>query len=641
MKKVMRMCLSVFMAVIMLFGNCSFAAIGNLLARNTYLELEKANINSIKKVIDENKIFFDTNFNTAREEVEIYGENLPGDFNNLKLKAIGETDIKNKYYYGKASLGSMQDDKLSFEMLLKDNKLMIQVPELYNKHVSVDFSKLKEICEKFEIEVTDEEINGIMNIISNPQEGSILSKQDEAYLKKVAPKYVKKLSNLVEASHFTMNNKARIEYNNKFIDCKSVSYEVTVKEILRCLCEILKDIKNDEKLVDIIILVFDYNGEFDIEKEEIVSGIDSLASGIEEELKTDDFDGIKLISTLYYNTKKDILKRELKVANVFFDEEESISLTTIKNDYYELDLGEVKIKDNIIKTDKMQHHSIDIISEGINYDYDYYTEEIIEIPYTKTESFNILVETPDKNNTIITFSKDDMPEKLIIKVKENVSTNKKLGCNFEFILDTNEVDYKVFVNYLIEKDVKLNQKSFNNQEIDIYKMSKEELLNEVQNNQEKVSKKAEEIIRELFPETIKAAEERERQMNVREDYGVLVEKSYANYAWGQVYNGTVICNNGEIYEFDGRLDKVDVLRSENIKKKIKTVSEGDLRLIKEYITRIEEIYEERHVGYDMGSFFISIYSNDKEIVLRQTGDWEIINTSKYTGELLQIINKYL
>lgn len=527
MKKVMKMCLSVFMAVIMLFGNCSFAAIGNSSARNTYLQLEKANINSIKKVIAKNGILFDTNFNTGREKIEIYGENLPGDFNNLKLKTLEEIDIKNNYQYVKASLGSKEVDKLSFDMILKDNKIMMQVPEIYEKYVSIDITKLKEICEKFEIEVTDEEINGLMNIFSNVKEGSILSKQDETYLKKILPKYVKKLNSLGDASHFTMSNGLKIEYNHKFINCKSVSYEVTIKEIFKCLCEILKDIKNDEKLVDIFILMMNYNGEFDIEKEEILSGIDSIVCGIEEELKTDDFDGIKLISTLYYNTKKDILKRELKVVNDLFGEEESISLTTINNDYYELDLGEIKIRDNIVKTNKIQYHYIDIISEGVNYDYDYDTDQLIKTPYTETESFKILVETPDKNNTVITFSKNDMDEKLIIKVKENVSTNKKLDCNFEFIWDTNEVDYKIFINYLIEKDVKLSQKLFNNQEVDIYKMSKEDLLNEVQNNQDKVTKKAENIIRELFPETIKAAEERQKRMNVTYDKftGSMIGKS--------------------------------------------------------------------------------------------------------------------
>lgn len=78
---------------------------------------------------------------------------------------------------------------------------------------------------------------------------------------------------------------------------------------------------------------------------------------------------------------------------------------------------------------------------------------------------------------------------------------------------------------------------------------------------------------------------------LEEDYSVLVEKSYSNYAWGKVYNGTAICSNGKIYQFDGKLDKENVLKSENKKKKIKTVSDGDLRLIKEYITNIEEIYE--------------------------------------------------
>lgn len=43
----------------------------------------------------------------------------------------------------------------------------------------------------------------------------------------------------------------------------------------------------------------------------------------------------------------------------------------------------------------------------------------------------------------------------------------------------------------------------------------------------------------------------------------------------------------------------------------------------------------------MGSSSILIYSKGKRIVLSETGDREINNTSKYTNELLQIISKYL
>ena len=447
MKKVIKMYLAVFMSVMMFFGNFSFATLGSSSARNIYLELEKANINSIKEFLDKNESLFDTDFNTCREELEIYGESLPGDFNNLKLKALGESDIKNNYYFSKVSLGSTQADKLSLEMVLKDNKVMIQIPELYEKHISVDVTKIKEICEKFEIEINEEEINEFVNMFSNAQNRNILSKQDEAYLKKVAPIYLKKLNSLIDSKYFTMNNSEKIEYDSNFIICKSVSFEITADEALNIVKVLLEDLQKDEKLLDILLFVANYFSTENITKEELRLVIDEFNQMID--LDKEELKDIKFISKLYYNTK--ILKRELKVASISLNEEESISLTTISNEYYELDLGEVKIRDNMAKEDKIQYHYIDIISEGIDYDYDYDTYEFVEIPYTKTESFNMVVETPDKNNTIIKFSKYDMDEKLIIKVKENVSTDKKLDCNFEFIWDTAEVDYKLFVNYLIEK----------------------------------------------------------------------------------------------------------------------------------------------------------------------------------------------
>ena len=71
----------------------------------------------------------------------------------------------------------------------------------------------------------------------------------------------------------------------------------------------------------------------------------------------------------------------------------------------------------------------------------------------------------------------------------------------------------------------------------------------------------------------------------------MVESSYSNYAFGKVHKGTVICSNGKLYEFDGELNKTDASKSDNAKKKIKTVSESDLKLIKEYINNIENVYE--------------------------------------------------
>ena len=71
MRKVMKVCFAVFMAVLVLLGNCSFAISINSSARSTYLQLEKNAIKSINNAINSN-ILFDTNFTTAKEKIEIY-----------------------------------------------------------------------------------------------------------------------------------------------------------------------------------------------------------------------------------------------------------------------------------------------------------------------------------------------------------------------------------------------------------------------------------------------------------------------------------------------------------------------------------------------------------------------------------------
>ncbi len=132
------------------------------------------------------------------------------------------------------------------------------------------------------------------------------------------------------------------------------------------------------------------------------------------------------------------------------------------------------------------------------------------------------------------------------------------------------------------------------------------------------------------------------------DYNVLVESSYINYAWLFTYSGTIICNNGQIYEFNvddsqAAIDKYNLAQSQYAKRKEKTVSEADLILMKEYISQIGTNYEERQTAVDAGSESISVYKNDedKKIILEESGDLSRKNTSQYTEDLLNLIKKYI
>lgn len=132
------------------------------------------------------------------------------------------------------------------------------------------------------------------------------------------------------------------------------------------------------------------------------------------------------------------------------------------------------------------------------------------------------------------------------------------------------------------------------------------------------------------------------------DNAVLIESSYVNYAWGYQYYGVVICNNGQIYEFEVDDKKADINRdnlveSKYAKKKLKNVSKSDLSLMKEYISQIEDNYTEQQSAMDAGSNSISVYKGDenKKIILKETGDYNRKNTSTQTDALLKLIEKYI
>lgn len=273
MKKFLKVCFSLLLVVVIGFGNCSFAAVTNSLAKNTYLQLEKKNIKLIENVLSQSKNIFDTNVTTSKQIVEVYSENFPDD---VKLKVVEEIDKNKNYQYDRVTLGTKESEKLSLDAVLKDSVLMLQVPELYEKYISIDFSKTKEICEKFGIELDSEQINQLTNIMSNAGNKNILSKEDEAYLTKVLPKYIKKINNLMNSKNFSMNNNSEITYGDKSLKCKSVSYELTGKEIYDALHEVLKEVRNDEKLLDIFVSTMNLTGNVSITKESMIEDIDFM-----------------------------------------------------------------------------------------------------------------------------------------------------------------------------------------------------------------------------------------------------------------------------------------------------------------------------------------------------------------------------
>lgn len=125
---------------------------------------------------------------------------------------------------------------------------------------------------------------------------------------------------------------------------------------------------------------------------------------------------------------------------------------------------------------------------------------------------------------------------------------------------------------------------------------------------------------------------------------IIVEDSYENCASKFVYSGTIICDDGSIYEFSMNkylksyedLKKLNIAILNNKTKYVGKISEEDLKKIKELSKDIKSENFQAHEsgGYDMGQYSINIWNYD--LNKRITLDWRDSNSS----ELINIIKKY-
>lgn len=139
--------------------------------------------------------------------------------------------------------------------------------------------------------------------------------------------------------------------------------------------------------------------------------------------------------------------------------------------------------------------------------------------------------------------------------------------------------------------------------------------------------------------------------------GILVEKSYINYAWGRVYKGMAICEDGTIYEWDMGNEYFDELlylnrfsiqdSSDKILKyavkKQRKVRKSDLEILKKSIDSLKDKYSSENVGNDMGSNAILVwdYTNNKIIPIKESGDFRGENKTIQAKKIIRIVNKYL
>lgn len=529
MKKFFRTFIAITMSITILFANFSFAAYSSSSAKNTYLGLEKNNIKELEKILSKLATSKFIEADILKSGIDLSGINLPGDFDSLKLNAINEFDKKDNYEYNKITLESQSKERISMEVILKDTKLAFNIPELYDKYISFDMSRLDEFLEKFDINLSmkdKEQLENLKYKLLSGKEQSIFSKEEINYIKKIIPIYALKLSELTDSKYFSKQQNTEVEYNNKKIPCDVVVFEIPVSDILNIFNEVWKYAKSDEQLLDILAKSMNSgsNGEV-YTKEEIITAFNTIFG---KAMVTDNItycNKMKVSSTLYYNSKKQTIQRTFKIndANKTDDKSDlfSISFITIrgsKNSFYELKFGDFEIRDFVTKTNKKDEHKIEIEVQTYNYDFDEETLEYIKIPDITVTNYSLTIEKVNSKETVLIFCRDEAPEnKITLKSKINTNQANKLNGEIQIILTMEDKDYGINAKYSMEAPKKIIKKSFESKEFDLNNETKENIIKEYKESEQALTDKASRIMEELFPETMRASRERIARMKARAD----------------------------------------------------------------------------------------------------------------------------
>jgi hypothetical protein len=140
---------------------------------------------------------------------------------------------------------------------------------------------------------------------------------------------------------------------------------------------------------------------------------------------------------------------------------------------------------------------------------------------------------------------------------------------------------------------------------------------------------------------------------------VLFEIEHVNNAWGFVYRGVIVDENGEMFTYDPGRDSASVLyhddewysKEELIMKYhhgrefVRPVSPDTLGRMRDLsLSVVSGTYTDTvRVGADMGALVYSVYTRRanplmyKKIILRVEGDWTFSNNSESAIELVTIL----
>lgn len=206
-----------------------------------------------KKLLDED--FYPTIFNRILQEnsemstnitvssTEKFDELQGIDINNFDFELNSKNDLKEKNFYGELFINYSGNDFLKVQSIVNDNKFSIYSDEIVNKYVGVQAQNFNDIFE------SNIDLKFIYEFI-NSEKIDLTDEEKKEYLEN----YYNKIYNQIPIEKFSKKENIVITKNNNYIDVTAYEMSLNQSELNDIIVNILTDIKNDEKLLNSIIL---------------------------------------------------------------------------------------------------------------------------------------------------------------------------------------------------------------------------------------------------------------------------------------------------------------------------------------------------------------------------------------------------
>ncbi|MBP3284590.1 MAG: hypothetical protein J6M02_03735 [Clostridia bacterium] len=517
-------------AVFFLGSSFSFASTDLLLSnKSLYFMIEKHNAEKLLENFAElEKIDFVKFLGSEtplKLEMNIEIDSSAEEFIKRDIQILDE--VNEKAGYERAEIKVYNDDKYiaTLEAIEDGTVLSLRLPELYEKYITVDLGKLTELCEKFGM--PEDELKELEKSYKMQEELKALmalSEEQEEDLTNCVIKCGMKLNNLLKEEYFVRDNQAVVSYDDKIIPCTSLSMEIPQRDMIQIVKALWTEIKNDERVMK--IFEEKLNGFYEIYKEEldeetqlptiteICEAIDGLFTRLEE-MYGPAYDNGRIVSKIYFGEDYNIIKREFGIKNESADYSTMMSLTTLE-DYYALEGDTFALKDRIVVNGKVTTHNF---TYGyLTYDYDWdELDNLIKTEKLETAECAVNIEKLSENALRLWMDLDEFTKFEVNLATEKLNKNsavlkldmlvlEKANPDLTYIKEAKDTEVTCKMEMKVTQNHKIVKKNLSKNEININKMSKEELEKEWNANKEKIAERGEKLYRDLFPEMVSSAE---------------------------------------------------------------------------------------------------------------------------------------